>query len=149
MHTGLKFLEPLVGEWTLEAGAPGGEPWPGGGRVTFEWIDGGAFLRQSWSIELPEAPDGVAIFGSDASSGRCFQLYTDERDVHRVYEVSLDDGVWRMWREADDPFPQRFIGNFEDRGNTIRGRWEKAPEGDWEIDFNFTYRRLPVPGGSA
>jgi hypothetical protein len=31
----LKLLEPLIGEWTLEAGPPDGEPWPGGGRAIF------------------------------------------------------------------------------------------------------------------
>jgi hypothetical protein len=29
----LKALEPLVGEWTLNAVSPGGEPWPGEARV--------------------------------------------------------------------------------------------------------------------
>ena len=142
MNTGLRFLEPLVGEWALEAGFPGEEPWPGGGIATFEWIDGGALLRETWSIEMPEAPDGVAIFGCDVEKGSCFQLYTDERDVHRIYEVSLADGVWKMWREADDPFPQRFTGNFEDGDETIRGRWEKREQDEWEVDFDLTYRRV-------
>jgi hypothetical protein len=38
----LRQLEPLVGEWTIEARWPDGEPWPGGGRVTFEWHASGA-----------------------------------------------------------------------------------------------------------
>jgi hypothetical protein len=33
-------LESLVGEWATEAGPPGGPPWPGSGRVTFEWRSG-------------------------------------------------------------------------------------------------------------
>ena len=32
----LKKLEPLVGEWILEARPPGGVPWQGGGRSTME-----------------------------------------------------------------------------------------------------------------
>jgi hypothetical protein len=32
----LKKLEPLIGEWTLETIPPGGEPWPGEARATFE-----------------------------------------------------------------------------------------------------------------
>src|SRR5436190_12263523 len=50
----LKELESLVGEWALEAITPGGEPWPGEARATFEWHDSGAHLVQRWTIDLPE-----------------------------------------------------------------------------------------------
>ena len=43
----LRQLEPLVGEWTFEAKLPHGEPWPGGGRVSFEWHASGAHLLDS------------------------------------------------------------------------------------------------------
>jgi hypothetical protein len=30
-----------------------------------------------------------------------------------------------------------------DEGNTIAGRWEKAPDGlTWETDFDLTYRKV-------
>ncbi len=140
-NTGLEVLEPLIGEWTIEAKPPGGESWPGGGTVRFEWIDGGAFLRETWAIDLPEAPNGVAIFGRDAGRDLIYQLYTDERDVHRIYEVTLEDGEWKMWRDAGDPFPQRFLAKFED-GDTIVGQWERQEDGEWAVDFELTYRRL-------
>lgn len=34
--------------------------------------------------------------------------------VHRIYEMTLSDGVWKLWRDAPDPFPQRFTGTFSD-----------------------------------
>jgi hypothetical protein len=49
----LRTLEPLVGDWTLEATWPGGEPWPSGGRCTFEWHASGAHLIESSTVELP------------------------------------------------------------------------------------------------
>ena len=143
MNSGLAMLEPLVGEWSMQAGPPDGEPWPGGGTVRFEWIDDGAFLRETWAIDMPEAPNGVAIFGCDRGGGIIYQLYTDERDVHRIYEVSLEDGEWKMWRDSDDPFPQRFSATISDDGDTIAGRWEKLEDGEWGIDFEISYRRLP------
>jgi hypothetical protein len=140
---GLEHLEPLVGEWSMEASPPGGPPWPGEGRLIFEWLEGGVFLLERWSIEMPEAPDGVAIIGCDASNGTCFQLYTDERGVHRVYEMSFADGEWRLWRDGDDPFPQRFVGRLSDDGKTITGRWEKSPDrSGWETDFDLTYMKV-------
>jgi hypothetical protein len=92
---GRERLEALVGEWTVEAKPPGGPPWPGGGRVSFEWLEGAPLLIQRSHVELPEAPDGVAVIGCDGMNGTYHQLYTDERDVQRLYEMRLDGGVWK------------------------------------------------------
>ena len=35
----LKELEVLVGTWDVEATPPGGEPWPGGASITYDWLD--------------------------------------------------------------------------------------------------------------
>jgi hypothetical protein len=138
----LERLDALVGEWTLEAGPPGGPAWPGSGRVAFEWLEGRTFLIQRWTVDLPEAPDGIAIIGLGDEPGTFRQHYFDSRGVHRVYEMTLDAGVWKLSRDAPDPFPQRYTGTFEDDGNTITGRWEKLEEGeDWSTDFDLTYAR--------
>ena len=88
----LKRLEPLVGEWILEAKPPDGPPWPGEARATIEWHDSGAHLVQRSTVEMPEAPDGISIMGCDAANGTYFQLYSDERGVCRVYEMSIGEG---------------------------------------------------------
>src|SRR5437879_5454847 len=75
----LEKLATLVGDWTLEAMSADGEPWPGGGRATFEWHDSRAHLIQRWTVDLPEAPDGVSIMGCDAANRTFVQLYSDER----------------------------------------------------------------------
>jgi len=135
-------LEALVGEWTIGAGPPEGPPWPGEGRVTFEWLDGTPLLVERWHVDLPEAPDGVAVIGCDGTSGTYYQLYTDDRDVQRVYEMSLGEGVWKLRREGD-PFSQRFTGRFAEDGRTITGRWEIAEDGEtWKTDFDLTYTRI-------
>ena len=138
----LKELEPLVGEWSLEAIPPSGEPWPGEARSTIEWHDSGAHLVERSTVEMPEAPDGVSIMGCDAANGSYYQLYSDDRGVCRVYQMSMGGGEWRLWREGE-PFAQRFTGRFEDGGDTIVGRWEKAEHGtNYETDFDLIYRRV-------
>ncbi len=138
----LKVLQPLVGEWVVEAGPPEGEPWPGEGRVSFEWHDSGAHLIQRWSIDMPEAPNGVAVIGCDAAAGSYFQLYSDDRGVCRVYEMSIGDGEWKLWRDGE-PFAQRFTGQIAADGQTIEGRWELAEDGgEFRTDFDMTYRRV-------
>jgi hypothetical protein len=135
-------LEAFVGEWMIEAGPPGGPPWPGEGWVTFEWLDGTPLLIERSHVDLPEAPDGVAVIGCDGMSDTYYQLYTDDRDVQRLYEMSLRDGVWRLWREGE-PFSQRFQGTFSEDGDTITGRFEIAEDGrTWKTDFDVTYTRV-------
>ena len=81
----LKRLEPLVGEWALEAKPPDGPPWPGEARATIEWHDSGAHLVQRSTVEMPEAPDSISIMGCDAANGTYFQLYSEERGlIHRA-----------------------------------------------------------------
>jgi hypothetical protein len=137
----LKELERLVGEWTLEAIPPGGEPWPGEARASFEWMEDRRLLIARTEIEMPEAPNSVCVMGCDAANGAYYQLYTDDRNVCRVYEMSISDGEWRLWREGE-PFAQRFTGHFTDDGNKIEGRWEYEEGDGWKTDFELIFRRV-------
>jgi hypothetical protein len=129
----LSDLEPLAGEWRLE---------PLGGSVSFAWLGDGAFLVQRWSSDLPEYPDGIAVFGEDAEGGGLVQHYFDSRGVARRYGTSLEDGVWRLWRDDPD-FAQRFAGELGDGGATIAGAWEiRHPGGEWEPDFDLRFVRV-------
>jgi uncharacterized protein (DUF342 family) len=92
-------------------------------------------------VELPEAPDSICIIGCDAANGTYFQLYSDERGVSRVYDMSIGNGEWKLWRTGE-PFAQRFTATLSEDGKTMFGRWEKAEDGaNYEADFDLTYRR--------
>jgi hypothetical protein len=137
-------LDVLAGRWAMQARPPAGSPWAGGtGAASFEWLDGHNFLVQRWTIEAPEAPDGIAIIGTGEEPGSLRQHYFDARGVRRVYEMSLTEDTWKLWRNASDPFPQRYSGTFSADRKTITGRWERAESGSgWETDFELVYRRL-------
>jgi hypothetical protein len=138
----LERLDVLVGKWTMEAGPAGGPPFPGEAAVTFEWLTERTFLIERWVV--PEAFDGIAIIGAGEQPDSFRRHYFDARGEHRIYEMTLDEGVWKQWRDAPDPFPQRFSATFADDGQTISGRWEKARDGvTWEDDINVVYRKLP------
>ena len=139
-------LERLIGEWTMHVAFPGAPP-VAGGRVVFEWMTGEQFLIERWEVPVPEAPDGLAIIGFDGGRGTFLQHYFDSRGIARVYTMSLEDGVWTLWRDAPDfstlEFAQRYTGTFSDDGTTIVGRWEIAHDGStWEHDFDLTYVRV-------
>jgi hypothetical protein len=144
----LEALTPLIGEWRLLAAMGEGQPADIGARATFEWLEGERFLVERWQVPVPEAPDGIAIIGPDpGGEGGYLQHYFDSRGVARVYRMSLEDGVWRLWRDEPDlsplDFSQRFTGTFSDDGRTIAGRWEICHDGvTWEHDFDLTYLRV-------
>jgi hypothetical protein len=138
----LHQLEVLVGEWTFEAIWPDGKPWPGVGRVSFAWHESGAHLVEHGRAELPEAPANTSIIGCDAANGTYYQLYSDERGICRVYEMSIGKGEWRLWREGK-PFAQRFTARISHDRNTITGRWELSDDGTrYRTDFDLVYRRV-------
>jgi hypothetical protein len=140
----LRELEVLVGRWSVTATPPGGEPWPGEAGTTFEWLDGSdrRLLVERSTVELPEAPDGVCVIGCDAAKGTYFQLYTDDRGVCRIYEMTIGGGRWTLLREGGEPFDQRFTATISEDGNTIEGRWEAKKTGDdWATDFDLVYTR--------
>lgn len=133
----VRELDPLVGEWSM-----GSPDFQGpSGRTTFEWLQGGRYLIQRWEIPVPEAPDGIAVIGADGENGEILQHYFDSRGISRVYQLSISDGVLRIWR--DEPgFFQRFTGIFSSDGDAINGLWEMSEDGfQWRTDFRLDYTR--------
>jgi hypothetical protein len=122
----LEHLNALVGEWAVEGTVPSDPPLKVRGRAAFEWLTEGSFLIERW----------------DAPAEAFRQNYFDSRGVSRVYEMSLSDNVWRLWRDSPG-FSQRFTGTFSEDGKTITGRWEKSSDGsNREHDFDLTYAKV-------
>ncbi len=138
-------LEPfsvLAGTWSTVGTHPMVPGTTFHGRTSFEWLEGGAFMIMRSEIDEPEIPSGVAIIGSDDTTGEYFMLYFDERGVSRKYDVSLRDNTWKWWRNAPG-FSQRFTGAIRDDGRTIVGKGELSKDGvSWEGDLALTYTRI-------
>jgi hypothetical protein len=147
----LEKLAPLVGDWRMESSVDGVPVLRGTTR--FAWHEDGAFLIQRASADppLPTTPklwiDNspfpiVAIVGADDPSHTFYLAYSDGRGVHRVYQMSMANGVWRFWGQAGPDFHQRFEGRFSADGNTITARVEQSRDGNvWETDFDTIYWR--------
>jgi hypothetical protein len=138
----LSSLGALVGTWKTTGTHPLVPGTTFHGRTSFAWMEGGAFLIMHSEIDEPEIPSGIAIFGSDDTTGECSMLYFDERGVSRRYEVRLRDNVWEWWRNAPG-FSQRFRGAIAADGRTIVARGELSRDGTtWEGDLALTYTRV-------
>lgn len=60
----------------------------------------------------------------------------------RVYDVSFEDGILRLWRDRPD-FAQRYHVRLNAGGMTIQGAWEICEDGQtWRRDFELTYHKV-------
>lgn len=149
-HTRKDDIEQLgffIGTWTVEITHPHIQPNPIVGHSQFEWLDD-AYIIQRTQIEQPEFPSSMIIYDWNPASGQYIQHYFDSRGVTRLYEMSFEGSVWKLWRGAADfsplDFHQRFIGKIEEGGNAIEGSWEQSGDGNtWAHDFKLVLRRKP------
>ena len=142
-NAALMQLDAFVGEWQVEV-AVGGQP-VGQARTVFSWLEDGVFLVERSEVPHPDVPNVVAIMHGDDTTGSYCRFHQDSRGVSRIYQMSLNDGVWKLWREAPG-FSQRFTSTFSDDGKTIRGSWETSSDGmQWKHDFDITYTKLSRP----
>ena len=137
-HSNLKGFAGLIGTWTTEATHP---QFYGivRGTTTFEWLDGGHFIIERSHNDHELFPDAISVIGAPEAGDGLVMEYFDSRGVRRTYEVSLENGVLRIWR--DDPeFAQRFAATL--RRDSFEGQWLLArSRGDWQDDLKVSYRR--------
>ncbi len=138
----LKQLDVFVGEWKVELKFPADPPVIAHITASFEWFEGGAFLSYHLGNRATDSHYAIHVIGRDDSAETYTMVYVDDRGVSRIYQMSLEGGKWKQWRDAPG-FAQRFVGAFSDDGNTITARWEKSYDGtNWEHDFDLTYTRV-------
>ena len=138
-------LEILIGDWTMELSNASFLPSRTDtikGHVSFEWLEGGAFLVMYMGDKSPDTPDAIWLISRDESTPNYIVLYYDTRKVSRLYEMSFSNGTWKMWRNSLG-FSQAFEGKFSDDGKTITAWWKKSSNGsNWEHDFDVRYTKV-------
>lgn len=149
-HTGLppqptsslQQFATLVGEWTMVGRHPG-FPSPAHGRSSFEWLMEGSLLLWRFDWDSGGPPNALSVIGHDDANvaDTCSMLYADVRGVTRIYQMRLEDGVWKMWRDSPG-FSQRMVGTFSADGASINMHGELSRDGThWEQDLDVTYTR--------
>jgi hypothetical protein len=111
------------------------------GRSSFTWLAEDALLEWRFEWDSPGPPSAISVIAHDDAVEPCFMLYADTRGVARIYQMSLEGGVWRLWRDLPG-FSQQSIATFSDDGNTITSRGTLSRDGSsWEPDLDVTYTR--------
>lgn len=135
----LADLAPIVGEWQMELSNAAFLPDPQHtvrGRVVISWIEDGGL------IAMRQGGDATWVIGRDDKSDEYTVLYYDSRGVSRVYQMTLENRVWRIWRNNPE-FSQRYEGRISDDYNTIISHWAKSTDDGetWNHDFDMKFIR--------
>jgi hypothetical protein len=134
----LEPFDALIGTWATEATHPlfdGVVP----GSVTFEWLEGGRFLIERSHNDHEMFPDAISVIGAPEDGDGLVMEYFDSRGVRRTYDISLDDGVLRIWRDHPG-FDQRMSATVAP--DEFEGLYQLArTPGDWQDDLHVVYRR--------
>jgi hypothetical protein len=141
MTHSLKNFEVLIGEWSMVGSHPE-LPTAVHGHSVFEWLREDALLVWHFNWESGQGvPSAYSIIGHDDSLEPCSMLYTDERGVSRIYQMSLSGGVWKMWRESPG-FSQRMTASFSNDNNTINWQGDLSRDGSsWETDLSINFTK--------
>ncbi|MGH7156508.1 MAG: hypothetical protein ACREGG_00075 [Candidatus Saccharimonadales bacterium] len=145
-------LDKLVGDWKMESTV--NDVPVIRGKITFAWLAGRAFLIQHATVDPPLPTTSqiwidnspfpiVAIISLDDLSGNMYYNYADGWGVHRVYQMSFKDNVWKFWGQAHPKFYQRSTGKLSKDGQTIQVHIERSADNkSWQTDFHSTYTRI-------
>ncbi len=122
----LRRLERLVGTWELSGDV--------GGRVTYEWMEGGFFLLQH--VDLGQEATGMEVIGhergfqAEPSADIKSRFYSSSGDtLDYVYELEGDTlTIWFGERESSAYYEGEFSGD----GNTLAGAWHYPGGGGYE-----------------
>lgn len=135
----------LVGEWEMQVSQTSFLPHPfdtAKESVFCSFVQDGAFLLVHMGDQAKGEYQAFWLIGRDEAASTYTLLYYDARRVSRVYQMSLQDRIWKIWREAPG-FWQRYEGLLSEDGKTITARWEKSNDGtSWEHDFDVMYTKI-------
>lgn len=122
----LRALDRLVGTWELSGDV--------GGRVTYEWMEGGFFLLQR--IDLGEEAKGMEVIGherglqAEPSADIKSRFYSHTGDT-LDYTYELDGDTLTIWF-GERGSPAYYRGEFSSDGNTLAGAWHYPGGGGYE-----------------
>ena len=130
----------LIGEWRTAGTHPLVPGVTLDGRASFSWHEGGAFLIMHAEVDEPRFPSGIALIGSDDTSGAFAMIYFDERGVSRIYRVEVGDRTV-TWRRDDPDFAQSMTIAAEGAEKLVgKGRMSQKG-GPWTDDLSQTFTR--------
>src|SRR3982751_1897027 len=140
----LQDIKELIGIWEIEMSNASFLPdlkTIVKGAASFEWFEDGDFLILRQGNKKEDTHWATWFIGHDKDSPNYTVLYIDNQRSSRVYEMSFEQGIWKIWRNAPG-FTQRFTGKISEDKKMIAGYWKKSADSEtWDHDFDLTYKK--------
>jgi len=144
INPALQALKLFIGTWEMEISNASFLPDAHAiikANASFEWFEDGEFLILRQGTKNKETPWAIWFIGHDKDAQNYTVFYMDDQRSSRVYEMSFENSIWKLWRNGPQ-FRQRFTGEVNQDQNIISGYWEKSVDGNsWEHDFQLTYKK--------
>jgi len=144
VNPALQELKEFIGTWEMEISNASFLPDPKetiNSTACFEWFEDGEFLILRQGTKKKETPWAIWLIGRDKDSPNYSIFYIDDQRSSRVYEMSFENGIWKIWRN-EPQFTQRFTAEVNRDKTLISGHWDRSTDGqNWDHDFNLTYKR--------
>lgn len=116
----LRALDRLVGTWRVTGGAEG--------RVTYDWLEGGYFLRQQVALkQYGQRVTGVELIGNlrpfgESPSADVHSRFYDSAGNTLDYVYEIEGDMLHIWAGAKGS-PAKFTGTFGDADRVVTGEW--------------------------
>jgi len=145
INPALQKFEQFIGSWEMEIFNASFLPDAQAtikASASFEWFEEGEFLIFRQGQKNKGTPWAIWFIGHDKDAPNYTVLYMDDQSSSRVYEMSFENTLWKVWRNGPG-FRQRFTGAVNQEQKIISGNWERSVDGEnWEHDFGLTYKKL-------
>jgi Protein of unknown function (DUF1579) len=145
----LRQLDFLVGTWSMRGHLIGSDEENIVGEATFEWLQGGFFLRQL--VELDFAGmfkvESEELIRYDPETGRFpSYVFSNLSPEPLPYEYDVKDGSMKI-TVSHGVLDATFTGGVGDDGDSFSGGWRPNPGADETVNVPYDISGTRIKGG--
>jgi hypothetical protein len=137
-------LEPMVGTWSIKGRTLGSAADNVFGRITFEWLPGGFFLKQTFEADfMGMRIQSLELIGYDTESDTFpSTVYSSLAGIPIPYRYDVRGRDVTI--TTDLAGGARMTGRIGEDGNTFSGGWKPNPgaEGQGNVAYDFVGARV-------
>lgn len=135
----LKTLEPLIGSWEMSGRTEGADTDNVSGKISFEWLPGGFFLKQHAQINFMGMEiDSLELVGHDPQTDSLkSQVYTNMSPMPLPYEWAMDGNKLTISVKYG-PLDATMHGELSEDGDVFTSSWGPNEDADPAVNVPYT-----------
>jgi len=131
----LKRLDRFIGSWQMTGRMLGADADNISGRATFEWLPGGFFLQQRFTLDFAGIQiESLELVGYDPESGTFpSTVFSNLSPTPLPYRWEVGDEALTI-TVSYGPLDATFTGQWRDDGHRFAGGWRPNPGADAAVN---------------